>query len=30
MIQEAGFEIEFGRTVDAGGETHHWVLARKP
>jgi len=29
LITEAGFDIEFGRNVDSGGEVHHWVLARK-
>lgn len=29
LITSAGFEIEFGRTVQSGGETHHWVLACK-
>jgi 2-polyprenyl-3-methyl-5-hydroxy-6-metoxy-1,4-benzoquinol methylase len=29
LITDAGFEIEFGRTVESGGEKHHWVLARK-
>jgi SAM-dependent methyltransferase len=29
LIAEAGFEIEFGRDVESGGEKHHWVLARK-
>jgi ubiquinone/menaquinone biosynthesis C-methylase UbiE len=29
LITDAGFEIEFGRNVTSGGETHHWVLARK-
>jgi len=29
LITAAGFEIEFGRDVEAGGEKHHWVLARK-
>ena len=29
LITEAGFEIEFGRDVVAGGEKHHWVLARQ-
>lgn len=29
LITDAGFEIEFGRDVESGGEKHHWVLARK-
>ncbi len=29
LITDAGFEIEFGRTVESGGEKNHWVLARK-
>ncbi|UCE65634.1 MAG: methyltransferase domain-containing protein [Candidatus Zixiibacteriota bacterium] len=29
LITAAGFEIEFGCTVESGGETHHWVLAHK-
>jgi len=29
LITEAGFEIEFGRDVKSGGETHHWVLAHR-
>ena len=29
LITEAGFDIEFGRDVQSGGETHHWVLAFK-
>jgi len=29
LITEAGFETEFGRDVEAGGEKHHWVLAHK-
>jgi SAM-dependent methyltransferase len=29
LVVEAGFEIEFGRDVETGGEKHHWVLARK-
>jgi SAM-dependent methyltransferase len=29
LIIKAGFDIEFGRDVEAGGETHHWVLAHK-
>ena len=29
LIRDAGFAIEFGRTIESGGETHHWVLARK-
>lgn len=29
LITAAGFDIEFGRDVEAGGEKHHWVLARK-
>jgi ubiquinone/menaquinone biosynthesis C-methylase UbiE len=29
LITEAGFDIEFGRDVETGGEKHHWVLARK-
>jgi len=29
LISNAGFDIEFGRTVESGGEIHHWVLARK-
>jgi hypothetical protein len=29
LITNAGFEIEFGRDVESGGEKHHWVLARK-
>jgi len=29
LITSAGFDIEFGRDVEAGGEKHHWVLARK-
>jgi ubiquinone/menaquinone biosynthesis C-methylase UbiE len=29
LITAAGFEIEFGRDVETGGEKHHWVLARK-
>ena len=30
LITEAGFDIIFARDVEAGGEKHHWVLARKP
>lgn len=29
LITEAGFEIEFSRDVESGGEKHRWVLARK-
>ena len=29
FITEAGFDIEFGRDVETGGEKHHWVLAHK-
>ncbi|UCC81267.1 MAG: class I SAM-dependent methyltransferase [Candidatus Zixiibacteriota bacterium] len=29
LITVAGFDIEFGRDVETGGEKHHWVLARK-
>ena len=29
LIIEAGFNIEFGRDVETGGEKHHWVLAHK-
>lgn len=29
FITEAGFDIEFGRDVEAGGEKHHWILAHK-
>lgn len=29
LITDAGFNIEFGRDVETGGEKHHWVLARK-
>jgi len=29
LITDAGFDIEFGREVQAGGETHHWILAHK-
>ena len=29
LITAAGFDIEFGRKVENGGETHHWVLAHK-
>jgi len=29
LIIDAGFDIEFGRDVESGGETHHWVLAFK-
>lgn len=29
LITNAGFDIEFGRDVESGGEKHHWVLARK-
>jgi len=29
LITKAGFDIEFGRDVETGGEKHHWVLARK-
>jgi 2-polyprenyl-3-methyl-5-hydroxy-6-metoxy-1,4-benzoquinol methylase len=29
LIVEAGFEIEFGRDVETGGEKHHWILAHK-
>jgi len=29
LITDAGFEIEFGRNVTNGGETHHWILAHK-
>lgn len=29
LIIDAGFNIEFGRTVSTGGEKHYWVLARK-
>ncbi len=29
LIIKAGFEIEFARDVESGGEKHHWVLARK-
>jgi ubiquinone/menaquinone biosynthesis C-methylase UbiE len=29
LITEAGFDVEFNRTVENGGEVHNWVLARK-
>jgi ubiquinone/menaquinone biosynthesis C-methylase UbiE len=29
LITEAGFDIEFARDVETGGEKHHWVLAHK-
>ncbi|MFC1475426.1 class I SAM-dependent methyltransferase [Candidatus Zixiibacteriota bacterium] len=29
LITEAGFDIEFGRNVESGGEVHHWILTRK-
>lgn len=29
LINKAGFDIEFGRDVETGGEKHHWVLAHK-
>lgn len=29
LIIDAGFDIEFGRDVESGGEKHHWVLAHK-
>jgi len=29
LITNAGFDIEFGRDVESGGEKHHWVLAHK-
>lgn len=29
LIMDAGFDIEFGRDVESGGEKHHWVLAHK-
>jgi 2-polyprenyl-3-methyl-5-hydroxy-6-metoxy-1,4-benzoquinol methylase len=29
LITDAGFDIEFGRDVETGGEKHHWVLAHK-
>ncbi len=29
LITKAGFDIEFGRDVETGGEKHHWVLAHK-
>jgi ubiquinone/menaquinone biosynthesis C-methylase UbiE len=29
LIINAGFDIEFGRDVESGGEKHHWVLAHK-
>lgn len=29
LITTAGFDIEFARDVEAGGEKHHWVLAHK-
>jgi|GEM_PF-1555555 len=29
LITMAGFDIEFGRSVESGGEKHHWVLAHK-
>ena len=29
LITDAGFDIVFARDVEAGGEKHHWVLARK-
>ncbi|MBN2227689.1 MAG: class I SAM-dependent methyltransferase [candidate division Zixibacteria bacterium] len=29
LIKDAGFDIEFGRRVEGGGEVHHWVLAHK-
>ncbi|MBN1213506.1 MAG: class I SAM-dependent methyltransferase [candidate division Zixibacteria bacterium] len=29
IITEVGFDIEFGRDVETGGEKHHWVLAHK-
>ena len=29
IIKDAGFDIEFGRRVEGGGEVHHWVLAHK-
>ena len=29
LIISAGFNIEFGRDVESGGEKHYWVLAQK-
>jgi SAM-dependent methyltransferase len=29
IITDAGFNIEFGRDVVTGGESHYWLLARK-
>jgi ubiquinone/menaquinone biosynthesis C-methylase UbiE len=29
LITTAGFDIEFARDVETGGEKHHWVLAGK-
>jgi ubiquinone/menaquinone biosynthesis C-methylase UbiE len=29
LIIDAGFEIEFGRDIESGGETHRWILTRK-
>ncbi len=29
LITEVGFDIEFARDVETGGEKHHWVLAHK-
>jgi 2-polyprenyl-3-methyl-5-hydroxy-6-metoxy-1,4-benzoquinol methylase len=29
LIIEAGFDIEFSRDVESGGEKHHWILGRK-
>jgi ubiquinone/menaquinone biosynthesis C-methylase UbiE len=29
LIRDAGFKIEFGRSLESGGEKHHWVLATK-
>jgi ubiquinone/menaquinone biosynthesis C-methylase UbiE len=29
LIENVGFKIEFGKSIESGGEKHHWVLARK-
>ena len=29
LVTEAGFDIEFSRDVETGGEKHHWILAHK-
>lgn len=29
LITNAGFDIEFSRDIESGGEKHHWVLAHK-